>query len=211
MIRWPRRFEPPDEATIRRVLEAVDADALDAAVGSWLARAAACRDQPGASGPGGGRWRWMARRCGAPGMPAATGRPCTCWRPPISSAGAVLAQAEVDGKTNEITAFAPLLEPLDLAGAVITADAMHTQREHAQFLVSEKKAHYILVVKKNQPSLYAQVKNLPWRHIPAGHEQREPRARPRRAAHPQAHRRRRRAGLPARRPGHPPHPPRSGP
>jgi len=33
------------------------------------------------------------------------------------------------------------------------------QREHAQFLVSDKKAHYILVVKKNQPSLYAQVKN----------------------------------------------------
>ena len=45
-------------------------------------------------------------------------------------AGAVLAQAGVDGKTNEITAFAPLLEPLDLAGCVITADAMHTQRDH---------------------------------------------------------------------------------
>ena len=35
-------------------------------------------------------------------------------------------------------------------------------------MVTEKKAHYILVVKKNQPGLYAQVKNLPWRHIPAG-------------------------------------------
>ncbi len=81
-------------------------------------------------------------------------------------AGAVLAQASVDGKTNEITAFAPLLEPLDLAGAVVTADALHTQREHAEFLVSDKKAHYILVVKKNQPGLYAQVKNLPWRQHP---------------------------------------------
>ncbi len=50
----------------------------------------------------------------------------------------------MDGKTNEITRFAPLLEPLDLTGHVITADAMHTQREHAQFLVSDKKAHYIL-------------------------------------------------------------------
>jgi hypothetical protein len=30
------RFEPPDEATIRRVLETVDAAALDAAVGFWL-------------------------------------------------------------------------------------------------------------------------------------------------------------------------------
>jgi hypothetical protein len=42
---------------------------------------------------------------------------------------AVLAQARVDGKTNEITQLAPLLEPLDLAGAVVTADALHTQRE----------------------------------------------------------------------------------
>jgi Transposase DDE domain len=83
-------------------------------------------------------------------------------------AGAVLAQASVDGKTNEITAFARLLEPLDLAGCVITADAMHTQRVHAEFVVTQKKAHYILVVKKNEPGLYAQVRNLPWRNIPAG-------------------------------------------
>ena len=80
-------------------------------------------------------------------------------------ARAVLAQAAVDGKTNEITQFAPLLEDLDITGAVITADALHTQRQHAKFLVSDKKAHYILVVKKNQPTLYAQVKNLPWRYI----------------------------------------------
>ena len=66
----------------------------------------------------------------------------------------MLAQADVDGKTNEITQFAPLLEPLDLAGCVVTADAMHTQGGHAGFLVQEKKAHYILVVKKNRPTLY---------------------------------------------------------
>jgi len=70
-------------------------------------------------------------------------------------AGAVLAQAQVDGKTNEITCFEPLLEPLDLAGAVVTADALHAQREHAQFLATKKNAHYILAVKINQPSLKA--------------------------------------------------------
>jgi predicted transposase YbfD/YdcC len=85
--------------------------------------------------------------------------------------GVVLGQVQVDGKTNEITRFAPLLEPLDLAGCVITADALHTQREHAEFLVTGKRAHYILVVKKNQPGLYAQVKNLPWRHIPVAARQ----------------------------------------
>ena len=106
-------------------------------------------------------------------MPAATGRPVHLLAALDQRAGAVLAQASVDGKTNEITAFAPLLEPLDLAGCVITADAMHTQRGHADFVVTQKKAHYILVVKKNQPGLYAQVKNLPWRHVPAGHTQRD--------------------------------------
>ena len=88
-------------------------------------------------------------------------------------ARAVLAQAEVDGKTNEITCFAPLLEPLDLAGAVVTADVMHAQREHAQFLVTEKNAHYILTVKDNQPSLYARLTSLPWRQVPAGYDARE--------------------------------------
>jgi predicted transposase YbfD/YdcC len=87
-------------------------------------------------------------------------------------ASAVLAQASVDGKTNEITQFAPLLQPLDLAGSVITADTLHTQREHAEFVLAGKHAHYILVVKQNQPSLYAQLKNLPWRNIPAGDRQR---------------------------------------
>jgi DDE_Tnp_1-associated len=40
-----RRFEPPDEATIRRVLEAVDADTFDGTVGAWLAGRLAARDQ----------------------------------------------------------------------------------------------------------------------------------------------------------------------
>lgn len=44
-------------------------------------------------------------------------------------AGAVLGQVDVDGKTNEVTRFAPLLAPLDLAGCVVTADALYGSRE----------------------------------------------------------------------------------
>ncbi|MFI6393720.1 ISAs1 family transposase [Nonomuraea sp. NPDC050540] len=83
---------------------------------------------------------------------------------------ALLAQAEVDGKSNEITVFCPLLRPLDLTDAVITVDALHTQREHATFLVEEKNAHYILVV-KNQPSLYRQLKGLLWRQVSIAHRE----------------------------------------
>jgi predicted transposase YbfD/YdcC len=163
------RFEPPDEATIRRVLESVDASALDAAVGFWLAvRLQAADQRPG-----------RARRALAVDGKAVRGtRHASSDGQAVhllavidQQASAVLGQAGVDGKTNEITQFAPLLDDLDLAGCVITADALHTQREHARFLVTSKHAHYILVVKKNQPSLYAQVKNLPWRNIPAGDRQ----------------------------------------
>jgi predicted transposase YbfD/YdcC len=147
----------------------------------WVLRSApgwprSCR--PAASGRSlagrcGGRWPWTGRRCGVPGMPAMTGGPYACSRWPISKVGAVLARDSVEGRTTEITRFAPLLEPLDLAGCVVTADAMHTQREHAEFLITAKSAHYLLVVKKNQPALYAQLKNLPWRALPAGHKQRD--------------------------------------
>jgi Transposase DDE domain len=112
----------------------------------------------------------------------------------------------VDGKTNEITRFEPRLEDLDLAGCVITADALHTQRETAEFVVTTKNAHYILIVKKNQPGLYATIKNLPWKDIPRRSQPAEPRPRPAGARRPEN--RRRRAAVPARGQGHPHHPPR---
>ena len=79
---------------------------------------------------------------------------------------AVLAQADVDDTTNEITQFQPLLERLDLAGQVVTADALHTQHTHADWLVSVKHAPYLLIVKANQPTLHQQLKALPWRELP---------------------------------------------
>jgi predicted transposase YbfD/YdcC len=86
---------------------------------------------------------------------------------------AVLAQTQVDAKTNEITGFQPLLERLDLAGRVVTADAMHTQREHADWLVSVKHAAYLLIVKANQPTLHHQLATLPWRYSPVSDHTRD--------------------------------------
>jgi hypothetical protein len=42
--------------------------------------------------------------------------------------GIVVSQREVGEKTNEITAFQPMLDTVDLTDVVVTADAMHTQR-----------------------------------------------------------------------------------
>ena len=66
------------------------------------------------------------------------------------------------GKANEITHFRPLLEPLPLAGVVITADAMQTQREHARWLTDDKDAFYLLPVLGNQPGTYAALDALDW-------------------------------------------------
>jgi hypothetical protein len=79
----------------------------------------------------------------------------------------VVAQREIAHKTNEITAFAPLLENLDLAAVLVTADAMHTQRAHARFLVEEKNADYLLVVKDNQPTLFSELNAYPGPKYPS--------------------------------------------
>jgi predicted transposase YbfD/YdcC len=82
--------------------------------------------------------------------------------------GRLLDHLEVDVKHNETSHFTALLEPLGLDGAVVTSGALHTVRANLNWLAGEKKAHYIAVVKKNQPLLHARVKALPWRQAPAG-------------------------------------------
>lgn len=72
----------------------------------------------------------------------------------------IIAQRNVESKTNEITQFKPLLQNLPLEGMVVSADPMHCQTEHARFLVSDKKAHFIFMVKDNQPNLRKQIESL---------------------------------------------------
>lgn len=52
---------------------------------------------------------------------------------------------------------------------MVTADAMHAQRAHADYLVAERAAHYLLTVKGNQPALLRQLKMLPWKDAPVVH------------------------------------------
>jgi predicted transposase YbfD/YdcC len=72
--------------------------------------------------------------------------------------GLVLGQRKVDEKSNEITAIPKLLNALELAGTVVTIDAMGCQREIASLIV-EKKADYVLAVKENQGLLAEQVRD----------------------------------------------------
>lgn len=70
--------------------------------------------------------------------------------------GVCLAQESVDEKSNEITAFPKLIESLELKGAIVTTDALNTQKKTAAAIVA-KKADYILPVKENHKGLYEDI------------------------------------------------------
>jgi predicted transposase YbfD/YdcC len=67
-----------------------------------------------------------------------------------------LGQVVVDEKSNEITAIPELLGLLDVAGALVTIDAMGCQREIAA-AIRRGEGDYVLAVKQNQPTLYERV------------------------------------------------------
>jgi len=60
----------------------------------------------------------------------------------------------------------PLAFVLSLAAPVVTFDALHSQTAHARFLVEDKHAHCIALIKGNQPTLRQWLKALPWREVP---------------------------------------------
>jgi predicted transposase YbfD/YdcC len=67
----------------------------------------------------------------------------------VPQQGLVLAQVRVDLKENEITAAPHLLKQVSLEGAIVIADAMHTQKAMARQVV-EDGGHYVLTAKDNQ-------------------------------------------------------------
>jgi predicted transposase YbfD/YdcC len=177
------RYRAPDEKTIRVVLDRLDPPALARAL---LGPRPRSRRRPGGPPPAGVRG-YRARRAAQQAEMLARGRLRAVAVDGKTSRGArradgtrvhllgvaehgghLLDHLEVDVKHNETSHFTALLESLDLDGAVVTFDALHTVRANLDWLASEKKAHYIAVVKKNQPLLHARVRALPWRQVPAG-------------------------------------------
>lgn len=149
-----KRYVAPHVATFRRALERVDAVELDAVVGAWLF------DQVRAGRVGEEQLVLALDGKSLRGSMRADGRAVHLFSAMVHGEGVIIAQHEVDEKSNEITAFRPMLEPLDLAGALVTADAMHTQRDHARFLIEDKSADYLFQVKGNQPKLLEAVEGI---------------------------------------------------
>jgi hypothetical protein len=144
------RGRVPSEATIRRVLGRLDVRALDARVGGWLAQQAPLAGHALAIDG-------KSLRGSAAGDTKAVHLVSAVLH---GAEAIVVAQHRVDDKTNEITSPTPLLEPLDITGAVVTADAMFTQTAIATHLVEDKHADYLFTVKDNQPTLRQDIEDL---------------------------------------------------
>jgi hypothetical protein len=152
-----RRHTAPSERTFRRVLGALDAAAFDRIVGQWV-----------------------EEHCESVGRALAIDGKTVCGSADgetkavhllaalLHHEAVVTAQMAVPDKTNEIPCAKELLAPLDLIGAVVTADALHTQRETARYLVEDKGADYLFTVKENQPTLYWNLARLPQRAFSPG-------------------------------------------
>lgn len=148
--RWSKKkgmYIPPSEPTIRRALKSIDPDELDQITCRWVAD----HSTSNAIALDGKTLRGSKHKDS----------------PPVHllgslshGEGVVVSQVQVGDKTNEIRAFKPALEPLELEGKIVTADAMHTQVEHARYLVDEKGADYVFIVKGNQKNLFEDIEDL---------------------------------------------------
>jgi len=74
-----------------------------------------------------------------------------------TESGLLLGQRKVRDKSNEITAVPELLRALELAGCIVTADAMHCQKTIAKEII-EADAQYVLALKANQGTAHQEIK-----------------------------------------------------
>jgi predicted transposase YbfD/YdcC len=144
----------PGKDVFRRVLMLLNPTAFQACFGNWLqslcARAAHARgvDQPLFAVDGKTDRRSHDRNHGLGALHAV----CV-W---ASELGLALGQVACGEKSNEITAIPELLRLVDIKGAIITIDAMGTQKAIAEQIVVQK-AHYVLALKGNQETLHQAV------------------------------------------------------
>jgi len=162
---WRRPYSDcyvaPSEPTLRRTIQQVDADALDRVVGGWLAE-----QQPAVAGEGPEAVAVDGKALrGAVGP---DGRQVHLLAALAHGSGTVLAQRQVDAKSNEITGFRPLLDEVDLEGKVVTADALHTVKATAEF-ICEHGGEFVLPVKENRKALFDALNGLPWQEVPIAH------------------------------------------
>jgi predicted transposase YbfD/YdcC len=163
----------PAATTVWRLLIQLDAEVLSQVLARWL------QDRAGPVVIAGRRWRLVIAVDGkvVRGARLPDGRQVHLLSAYDTSTGIVLAQVQIAAKSNEIPAFTPLLRLMaavlgSLKDVLVVADALHAQTGHAELLATDG-GHLMVAVKGNQPTLFAQLKTLPWAQVPVGAQTRE--------------------------------------
>jgi predicted transposase YbfD/YdcC len=147
-----RRFLPyangiPSHDTLNNVVNALDPELFKRCFVTWVAGLRT--NQPGFVAIDGK----TSRRCHARAKGREALHLVSAW---ADAQRLVLGQEAVAGKSNEITAIPLLLERLELAGALVTIDAIGCQTRIARAILA-KEADYLLAVKSNWPGLHAEI------------------------------------------------------
>jgi predicted transposase YbfD/YdcC len=167
------RYLVPSERTFRRVLAAVDGDDLDTATCGYAAdivrghvpapQIPAAPDEPTEREQRRTTTRAVTHPAPAGLLPAAAidgkllhGTRTATGQVFLVAAithekAVILGQRQVADKRGETTATEPLLTPLDVAGMLLTLDALHTTKKTARLITGPLNAHYLLILKGNQP------------------------------------------------------------
>ena len=147
----------PSESSFRKTLQRIEAGEFDQKIGDWLLKQSEFQKAVGGCVAVDGK----ALRRSHDGEKRAKHLLSVF----LHDVEVTVAQVQVGDKTNEIPMLKVVLAPLDLAGKVVTVDAMHTQDESARYIVKDKNADYLMTVKDNQPTLKKQLAN--WLAEPA--------------------------------------------
>jgi predicted transposase YbfD/YdcC len=141
----------PSTSTLRRALRAIDVAALEAR----LATVAAERTAPPSATDA---TAWQGQAVDGKAVRGANRHGAQVHLVSLvqHDTGVVCNQVRVRAKSNEITAVPVLLHGRDLHGTVTTMDALLTQQTIAQQIRTQG-GHYLMVVKENQPALYAAI------------------------------------------------------
>ncbi len=142
----------PTQHTFRRVFAALDAEQFQECFLAWIKTAYEITDGQIVAIDGKKLRRSHDKRLGKQAI-----HMVSAW---AVANHLVLGQVKVDAKSNEITAIPELLNVLEIAGCIVTIDAMGCQKKICKRIVVDKKADYVLALKENQGGLYADVQEL---------------------------------------------------
>ena len=144
-----RKITAPSETRIRTLVQAIDAGILDEITGGWL------RDLADA-----GRLDGLLTAIAVDGkwLRGVLDGQVKLFAAMLHEEKAIIAQHRIPDETTETTQVKTLLEAVDLENAVVTADAVHAQRETAAYIAGPeddggRESDYFLFVKGNQPRL----------------------------------------------------------